>query len=218
MPPNTDPAPIPNDETDPIARHPTQPVAAIPPPPNNPAIIEADEPTQEPAPAPTQAPTAPNVTWADIANPTKAPALPTNHNEAPSYSDLTGAELKAQKRKARYNWTKTRQQKDIPTTTSNLPVATTPPIRRSTRPRKYTLKKKAQQEAANIALTLTAMFPDHFALHGTAINPDTGNLAEYRELLSSSDGDLWSTANDEEIGRMTSGLGPTSNMPTGTEC
>jgi len=29
------------------------------------------------------------------------------------------------------------------------------------------------------------------ALHGNAFNPDTGELAEYKELSHSSDGDLW---------------------------
>jgi hypothetical protein len=54
------------------------------------------------------------------------------------------------------------------------------------------------------------------ALHGTAINPDTGQAAEYKELSACSDGALWDIANGGEIGRLFQGLGPKSSMTEGT--
>jgi hypothetical protein len=46
--------------------------------------------------------------------------------------------------------------------------------------------------------------------------PDTGKVAEYKELSSSSDSPQWYEANGEEIGRIFQGLGPKSTMPEGT--
>ena len=47
----------------------------------------------------------------------------------------------------------------------------------------------------------------YFALHGHAINPDTGKIAEYRELSQCSDGPIWINSNCEEIGRLAQGYG-----------
>ena len=47
----------------------------------------------------------------------------------------------------------------------------------------------------------------YFALHGHAINPDTGKIAEYRELSQCSEGAIWQTSNAEEIGRLAQGYG-----------
>ena len=47
----------------------------------------------------------------------------------------------------------------------------------------------------------------HFALHGNAFNPDTGKIAEYRELSQCSEGPLWQNSNAEEIGRLAQGYG-----------
>ena len=60
------------------------------------------------------------------------------------------------------------------------------------------------------------MPPEHWCCHGTAINPDTGNIAEYKELSGCSDAAHWQHSNTDEIGRMFQGLGPDSYMPTGT--
>ncbi len=49
--------------------------------------------------------------------------------------------------------------------------------------------------------------PAHFALHGNAFNPDTGKLAEYRELSQCSEGPLWQHSNADEIGRLAQGHG-----------
>jgi len=43
------------------------------------------------------------------------------------------------------------------------------------------------------------------ALHSNAFNPDTGELAEYKELSNSSDGSLWQHANATEIHRLAQG-------------
>ena len=67
------------------------------------------------------------------------------------------------------------------------------------------------------APTLTAP-PLAYCFHGTAVNPDTGKIAKYRDLLQSSTAALWELANGMEIGRLFQGLGPTSDMPTGTNC
>jgi hypothetical protein len=55
--------------------------------------------------------------------------------------------------------------------------------------------------------TNSSVTTPHFALHGNAFNPDTGKLAEYRELSQSSEGALWQASNAEEIGRLTQGHG-----------
>ena len=60
------------------------------------------------------------------------------------------------------------------------------------------------------------MPPEHWCCHGTAINPDTGNIAEYKEFSGCSDAAHWQHSNTDEIGRMFQGLGPDSYMPTGT--
>ena len=52
-----------------------------------------------------------------------------------------------------------------------------------------------------------ATTPSHFALHGNAFNPDTGKLAEYRELSKCSEGPLWQLSNADEIGRLAQGHG-----------
>jgi hypothetical protein len=70
--------------------------------------------------------------------------------------------------------------------------------------------------AAALEATTTAEdeFP-HWALHGHAINPDTGLIAEHAELLKCSDGHHWHASTADEFGRLMQGHGP--NMPTGTE-
>jgi hypothetical protein len=52
-------------------------------------------------------------------------------------------------------------------------------------------------------------------MHGNAFNPDTGKLADYKELSQCSDGQLWIAANIDEIGRLCDGHD--NRMPTGTQ-
>ena len=54
----------------------------------------------------------------------------------------------------------------------------------------------------------------HFALHGNAFNPDTGKLAEYRELSQCSEGALWQGSNADEIGRLAQGYGTVKGTNT----
>jgi hypothetical protein len=51
----------------------------------------------------------------------------------------------------------------------------------------------------------TPVYPDEYALHGNAFNPDTGKIAEYKELSLCSDGSYWIESNCEEIGRLFQG-------------
>lgn len=45
----------------------------------------------------------------------------------------------------------------------------------------------------------------HVALHGNALNPDTGLVAKYPELIRSSSGAKWIKSNDDEIHRLAQG-------------
>jgi hypothetical protein len=76
---------------------------------------------------------------------------------------------------------------------------------------------------ANCALsappqTSSTPLATNFCFHGTAINPNNGKIAGYRELLTCSTAPLWATSNGLEIGQLFQGLGPHSDMPTGTNC
>jgi Reverse transcriptase (RNA-dependent DNA polymerase) len=71
--------------------------------------------------------------------------------------------------------------------------------------------RRTRRPSAKLADTLT----QHMALLGTAVNPDTGMIAEYAELAASSQGAAWQAANADEIGRLCMGHG--KDMPTGTD-
>jgi hypothetical protein len=58
-------------------------------------------------------------------------------------------------------------------------------------------------------------FTEHFALHGNAFNPDTGQLADYLELSRCSEGSLWIDSCKDEFGRLCRGHG--NDMKSGTE-
>ncbi len=75
-------------------------------------------------------------------------------------------------------------------------------------------------KTVELAATATLLSPPnadsaflHHALHGNALNPDTGKVAEYPELSRSSDGPQWVNGNDEEVHRLAQGFGhiPGSN-------
>jgi hypothetical protein len=57
--------------------------------------------------------------------------------------------------------------------------------------------------------TLSSLFcsTPALALLDTAINPDTGKIADYKELSQSSEEPLWQASNAEEIGQLTQGFG-----------
>jgi hypothetical protein len=91
------------------------------------------------------------------------------------------------------------------TTPSNSHSTTAPQRRYNTRGPKAKPSYKAR---ANLAIPARA--PED------ALNPDTGTIADYRKLLSCSEGKLWAHANMEEIRRLFQGLGPESSIPVGT--
>ena len=68
--------------------------------------------------------------------------------------------------------------------------------------------------AAGLAEDSLLESPSQFAYHGTAINPDTGGIAGYRELTKCSDGKLWEVSMTDEFGRLCKGH---ATMPTGTD-
>jgi hypothetical protein len=73
----------------------------------------------------------------------------------------------------------------------------------------------AAATSAQALMALEDLLPhDHFALHGNAFNPDTGQIAEYRELSQCSDGKHWQEGCADEFGRLCQGRG--TKMPTGT--
>lgn len=73
----------------------------------------------------------------------------------------------------------------------------------------------AAANAATAQDSFTSLMP-HFALHGNAFNPDTGQIAEYPELRKCSEGPIWEAAAVDEIGRLFQGLGADSKIPEGT--
>jgi hypothetical protein len=70
---------------------------------------------------------------------------------------------------------------------------------------------RRQATAANLEVV-----PSHWALHGNAFNPDTGKLAQCKELSQSSDGAHWRRGNSQEIGRLAQGLGKLDPTIKGT--
>jgi hypothetical protein len=69
------------------------------------------------------------------------------------------------------------------------------------------------------AIQLQPTNPDcdfmHYALHGNAFNPDTGKIAEYKELKDCSKGSQWRASCANEFSRLCQGHG--KDMPTGTK-
>ena len=114
-------------------------------------------------------------------------------------------------------------------TTETAQAPTPPKRRKSTRQQQ---RRAQQQQAAainaqinalpeppppEVTMEVDAYMAEYWALHGTAINPDTGLPAEYEELSKCSDGDHWINSNTDEFGCLAQGLGPDSDMPTGTD-
>jgi hypothetical protein len=74
----------------------------------------------------------------------------------------------------------------------------------------------SSRATANTATTLfTDNFTTHFAMHGTAVNPDTGGIAEYKELSNCSDGTLWQGSNaDDECSKALAQIPTWPRVPT----
>jgi hypothetical protein len=106
-----------------------------------------------------------------------------------------------------------------PSKTRRLVASTRDPIHHhhSTRSKKP-LQHVAACVLANILAdahkTYDHTMPHHFALHGNAFNPDTGKLAEYKELSQCSEGPYWQASNADEIGRLAQGHGAVKGTNT----
>ncbi len=129
------------------------------------------------------------------------PLLPPPPTELPlvpiTYDSVTGPKTKQQRKRQRTN--KPRAKTDC-------------------RPaRSHGTQFKCQALTA-LAVCSSLSLQSHYCLHGSAINPDTGKVAKYWELLQSSTSQLWSAAKSYEIGRLFQGMGCTSPTPTGTNC
>ena len=72
-----------------------------------------------------------------------------------------------------------------------------------------------QQEAITWLLTLEMCTNNATDAANKAVNPDTGQLADYKELSQSSDGKHWINSCSNEVGRLAQGRHP--SMPTGTD-
>jgi len=77
-----------------------------------------------------------------------------------------------------------------------------------------TKPRRSPRHAANLGNAQPKPAPTDAALHGNAFNPDTGELAEYKELSKSSDGLLWQASNATEIHRLAQGHGNTPGTNT----
>jgi hypothetical protein len=134
-------------------------------------------------------------------SPLPAPLPPTPPPLAPAtYDNSTGAKGRRRRKLAR------RPAK--PAVPGPLPV---PPSTHS-----HGTRANAKKQPHLAATTTFHTDAYHCALHSTAINPDTGHTAEYRELRACSDGDKWINSCADEIGRLCNGRGPNSAMTSGT--
>lgn len=99
-------------------------------------------------------------------------------------------------------------------------MATLPPTHR------YNTRLSPQSEPplalANHVATLInkPLLPECNPIHGhhfanSVINPETGQLQEYKHLIQGPDKELWTTSFANELGRLAQGVG--SRMPTGTK-
>ncbi|MHA7856378.1 hypothetical protein [Marinobacter shengliensis] len=210
---NVSPQPsLPNDEpattldTTPQLTDVTPPPTDVPTDPlpgPQPTLIADDEEddVHDPAPTPHPAPTtdpAPALRVPPLASPSpSAPAL----RVPPATTPNTSYEQATTKRRR--------------------PAKTSKPARRGTQ-RQSARTRRPNRKYAQAATPPTLASPSTWdpilfqALHGTAINPDTGRVAEYHELAASSDGHHWQESNMLEIGRLFQGLGPDSSVPDGT--
>jgi hypothetical protein len=147
----------------------------------------------------------PTVT-SDLAAPTALPP--------PTYHNSTGPSGKRRRQQMRNN-----KPRAIPTA---MRLSITNPVIPIVPP-KY---------SANLAYVATQNCNNiyHWALHGNAFNPDTGQLAEYLELSKCTEGQYWIDGNGDEIGRLAQGRGtkitgtdtmffiPFSDIPKGKKC
>ena len=104
---------------------------------------------------------------------------------------------------------------------SRRPITPTPRTNNIPTHQHGTRSKHALHHVAASArqlLVATAAPPNsttyQYACLGSAVNPDTGKIAEFRELSQCSEGALWQASNAEEIGRLTQGFGTQKGTDT----
>jgi hypothetical protein len=91
-----------------------------------------------------------------------------------------------------------------PSTNPHGTRSTTAPLRHIASLAQQIIISSATAPSPLLPAASSHYFPHH-ALLGHAINPDTGKIAEFKELQRCSEGDLWNESNAEEIGRLTQG-------------
>ena len=119
----------------------------------------------------------------------------------PTYHNSTGIQGTQRRRTQRAN-----PRQPLSTSATLHPRRSTrrPPAPASTHT--YNTRSKSKASTPHVAFT-RGSHPPAYALLGNAINPDTGTIAEYKELSQCSEGPLWQASNAEEIGRLTQGFG-----------
>lgn len=90
----------------------------------------------------------------------------------------------------------------------------TGPIGKKTRRNRRRTEKGKALDATRKCKSNTGSTVQHHALHGNAINSDTGKIAEYAELLRCSEGPKWECSGTDEYGRLFQGH---ATMPHGTD-
>ena len=159
--------------------------------PKKPTILNTDE-TVTPVPAPP-------LTCAEVARssrrrkkPAPAPTAPPATEQEPPVTDVPPAVRRSRRRRK-------------PKTAFQVERADSPPVEPLPSP------PSSQATDSNVEVSDDVFW----ALHSTAINPDTQLVAECKELSASSDGEHWTQSSVEELGRLAQGLGPGSDAPTG---
>jgi Reverse transcriptase (RNA-dependent DNA polymerase) len=192
---------------------PTKPVETpekdAPPPPTH-APVRPDPPIPMPVPVPSPTPTPRVGTTDQLPPPPPRVALPAPAEPSPAASPRVALPAPAEPspaaspRVAAVVTPPPPPIRSTPNKTAQLPTATyeSATARRSRRERRRPTK-------------LLDALQEHAALLGSAVNPDTGIIAEYAELAASTQGHHWQAANADEIGRLCTGHGP--DMPTGTD-
>jgi hypothetical protein len=135
----------------------------------------------------------------------------------PTFANSTGARGKQRRRLRRQSLPSSPAQPSK--TVHPKKLASTPPTRAVAQHRHGTRSKHLDHVAACARTLLLEdaraqqspfagpLIAQYFALHGHAINPDTGRIAEYRELSQCSEGAIWQASNADEIGRLAQGFG-----------
>ena len=208
----TSTAPTPDPASDPLLRVVPSPIASPEPTLTADTSDPMAPPSLTPHPTGDHAPlrVPPSIRKAVQFAPLPAPTGPT-------FANSTGARGKQQRRLRRQSRKSSAAQPAK--TVHPKKLAANPPARVVAKHRHGTRSKHLDHVAAcaRALLLEDARAPQspfagellfqHFALHGHAINPDTGMIAEYRELSQCSEGAIWQASNADEIGRLAQGFG-----------